>query len=126
MQSSNSSETSQSLQGLSSSASCSAPTTFTASRPMSKRKFADVNDFGADDPKQAMPRSYPVSVFGAKKRRCMVSAGGIGWNILSSFLQLFAFFAAILNLKLEGTFEECVVNQLLQPMAIAIGSMLLK
>ena len=51
---------------------------------------------------------------------------GIGWNILSSLLQLFAFLAAILHVKLEETFEECVVNQLLQPIAIAIGSMLLK
>ena len=126
MQSSNSNESFESLQGLSSSASCSTPTTFTTSRPMSKRKSADVNDLGADDPKQARPRSYPVSMFGAKKRCCVVSAGGIDWNILSSLLQLFAFLAAILNLKLEKTFEECVVNQLSQPMAMVIGSMLLK
>ena len=45
---------------------------------------------------------------------------------MSSLMQLFAFFAAILILKLEETFEECAVNQLLQPTAIAIGSMLLK
>ena len=51
--------------------------------------------------------------------------GGIDWNILSSLMQRFAFLAAILNLKLEETFEECVVNQLLQPIAIVIGSMLL-
>ena len=35
-----------------------------------------------------------------------------GENILSSLMQLFAFLAAILNLKLEETFEECVANQL--------------
>ena len=52
--------------------------------------------------------------------------GEIGWNILSSLMQLFASFAAILNQKLEETFEKWVVNQLLQPMAIIIGSRLLK
>ena len=44
----------------------------------------------------------------------------MGWNVLSSLMQLFAFLATILNLKLEETFEECVVNQLLQPMAIEL------
>ena len=52
--------------------------------------------------------------------------GGIGWNILPSLMQLFAFLAAILNQKLEDTFEECVVNQLLKPMAIVVENMLLK
>ena len=52
--------------------------------------------------------------------------GGIGWNILSSLMQLFAFLAAILNVKLEEAFEDCAVNQLLQSMAILTGSMLLK
>ena len=52
--------------------------------------------------------------------------GGIGWNILSSLMQRFAILATILNIKLEETFEECVVNQLLQPMAIVIRHMLLK
>ena len=52
--------------------------------------------------------------------------GGIGWDILSSLMQLFAFLAAIWNLKLDETFEECDVNQLLQPMAIVIRSMLPK
>ena len=47
--------------------------------------------------------------------------GGIGWNILSSLMQLFAFLAAILNLKLEETFKECVENELLQPIVIIIG-----
>ena len=37
-------------------------------------------------------------------------------------MQLFAFLAAILNVKLE----ECAVNQLLHVTAIVIGSMLLK
>ena len=42
-------------------------------------------------------------------------------------MQLLVFLAATLNLlQLEETFEECVVNQLLQRMAIEIGSMLLK
>ena len=52
--------------------------------------------------------------------------GGFDWNILLSLMQLFAFLAAILNLKLEETFKECIVNQLLQSMAIVIGTMLLK
>ena len=39
-------------------------------------------------------------------------------------MQLFTFLAAILNLKVKETFEKCIVNQLLQPMAIVIGSML--
>ena len=41
-------------------------------------------------------------------------------------MQLFAFLAAILHLKLDDTFEECVVNQLSQSMTIVIGSKLLK
>ena len=68
LQSSTSIESSESLQGLSSSASCSAPTTSTASRPTSKRKSADANDLEVDDPKQVRLRAYPVSMFGAKKR----------------------------------------------------------
>ena len=36
----------------------------------------------------------------------------------------FPFLAAILNLKLEETFEECALDQLLQPMAVIIGSIL--
>ena len=55
-----------------------------------------------------------------------VARGRIDQNILSSLMQLFAFLAAILKLKLEETFEECVVNQLIQSMAIVIGNMLLK
>ena len=51
---------------------------------------------------------------------------GVGWNILSSLVQLFAFLTANLNLKLEETFEGSVVDQLLQQMAIVIGIMLLK
>ena len=50
LQSSNSSKSSENLQGISLSASCSAPTTSAASRPMSKRK-SDANDFGFDDQK---------------------------------------------------------------------------
>ena len=68
LQSHNSSENSESLQGLSSSASCGAPTTSAASRPMSKRKSADANDLGIYDPKQVRLRADPVSMFGAKKR----------------------------------------------------------
>ena len=122
LQSSNSGESSESLQGLSSSASCSASTTCVASKPMSKRKSADANDLVVDDPKQVRLRAYSVSMFGSRKDALMLLGirGGIGWNILSSLMQRFTFLAAILNLKLEETFEECVVNQLLQQIAIVI------
>ena len=52
LQSSNSSVSCESLQSFSSSASCNAPTTSAASRPMSKQKPADANDLGVDGPKQ--------------------------------------------------------------------------
>ena len=78
LQSSNSSESSESLQGLSSSASSSTPTTSAASRPMSKRKSADANDLGVDDPKQVRLRAYPISMFGAKKR-CFNAAWHQRW-----------------------------------------------
>ena len=65
LQSSNSSE---SLQDLRLCASCSVPTTSAASRHMSKRKFADVNDLGVDDPRQVSLRAYPASMLRAKKR----------------------------------------------------------
>ena len=68
LKSSNLSESSESLQDLSSSASCSAPTTSAASRPTSKRKSTDTNDLRVDDSKQVRLRAYPVSTFGAKKR----------------------------------------------------------
>ena len=128
MQSSNSSESSKSVQGLSSSTSRSAPTTSAASRLMSKRKSAAGNDFGVYDPKQVKLRPYSVSMFGPRKNASMLRdiRGGNGWNILSSLMQFVAFLAAILSLKLEETLEECVVNQLLQPIVIVIGSMLLK
>ena len=67
LKSSNSSESSESLQGLISSASCSASTS-AASRLMSKRKSADANDLGVDDPKQVRLRGYPASLFVTKKR----------------------------------------------------------
>ena len=35
---------------------------------MSKRKSADANDLGVDDPKQVRLRAYPVSMFEVKKR----------------------------------------------------------
>ena len=128
LQSCNSSENSVSLQGLSSSACCSAPTTSAASRPMSKQKFADANDLGVDDPKQVNCVLILQACLGPRKDAWMLRGirGGVGWNILSSLMQHFAFVVAIFNLKLENTFEECVVNELLQPMAIVIGSMLLK
>ena len=129
LQSTNLSESSESLQGISSSACCSARTTSAASRHMNKRKCADGNDLGVDDPQQIRLRAYPVSMFKAKKRCFSMLRGirgGIGWNILSSLVQLFAFLATILNLLLEETFEECVVSQLLQPMAFVIGSMQVK
>ena len=68
LQSSNSSGSSESLQGLCSFASCSAPTAFAASRPMSKRKSAYSNHLGVDDPKQVRLRAYPVSMFDTNKR----------------------------------------------------------
>ena len=52
LQHSKSSESSESLQGLSLFVSYSAPTTSAASRLMSKQKFADANDLGDDDRKQ--------------------------------------------------------------------------
>ena len=68
LQSSNSSKSSESLQGLSWSVSCSAPTTSIGSMPMSKQKSADANDLGVDDPKQVRLRAYSVNMFGATKR----------------------------------------------------------
>ena len=68
LQSSILSESSESLLSLNSSASCSAPLTYAASRPMSKRKSADAEDLGVDDPKQVRLRNYSVSMFGSKKR----------------------------------------------------------
>ena len=38
-----------------------APTTSAAIRPTSKRKSADANDLGVDDPMQVRQRAYPVS-----------------------------------------------------------------
>ena len=81
LQRDNSSESFNSLQGLSSSASCSAPTSSAASRPTRKRKYADANDLGVDDPKQVGLRAYPVSMFGAKKR-CFSAAWYQRWNWL--------------------------------------------
>ena len=67
LQRANSSKSSDSLQGLSSSASCSAPTTSAASRPTSKQKSADANDLGVDDSKQVILHAYFIGMFGAKK-----------------------------------------------------------
>ena len=67
-QNSNSRENSESLQDLSSSASCSAPTTSAASMPMSKQKSAGANDLRVDDPKQVRLRPSPASLFGTKKK----------------------------------------------------------
>ena len=57
LQSFDSSESSESLQDLSSSASCIALITSAASRPISKRKSADANHLGVDDPKQIRQRA---------------------------------------------------------------------
>ena len=81
LQSSNSSESFESLQDLSSSASCSAPTTSVASVPMSKRKYPDANDLVVDDPKQVRLRAYSVSMFGATKR-CFNAAWYQRWDWL--------------------------------------------
>ena len=35
---------------------------------MSKRKFAEANDLGVDDPKQVGLRADPVSMLGVQKR----------------------------------------------------------
>ena len=70
LQSSNSNESSESLQGLSSSACSSTPIIFTASKPISKRKSANANDLGVDHPKHVSLRAYPVSMFWVKKRCC--------------------------------------------------------
>ena len=95
---------------------------------MSKRKSADANALGVDDPKQGRQCAYRASMFGAKKKCSVLRGirGGIGWDILLSLMQLFAFLSAILNLKLKESFVGCVVNQLLLPMIIVIKSMLLK
>ena len=68
LQSSNSSKCSESLQGLSSSASCSAPTTSAQSKPITIQKSIDANDLVVDDPKQVRLRAYPLSMFAAKKK----------------------------------------------------------
>ena len=73
LQSSDSSESSETLQGFSWSASCSARTTSAGSRPMRKRNSADANDLKVDDPNQVRLRAYPVCMVGAKKR-CLNSA----------------------------------------------------
>ena len=54
LRSSNSSESAD----ASLSASCRAPTTFASNRPKTKRKSADANDLGVDDPKQVRLRAY--------------------------------------------------------------------
>ena len=68
LQSSNLSENSENLQGLSSSISCSARATSGASSSISKLKSSDANDLGVEDPKKVRLRAYPVSMLGAKKR----------------------------------------------------------
>ena len=94
MQSSNSSESFESFQGLSSSASCSAPTTSVASRPTTKRKTADANDLGVDESKQVRLRAYPVNMFAAKKRRVNV-AWYQRWDWLDYSVKFDAAFAFI-------------------------------
>ena len=64
---------------------CSAPTSG-ASTPMSKRKSADANDMGVDDPKQVRLRAYPVSMFGAKKNASMLR--GIRRGLVRIFCQV--------------------------------------
>ena len=125
---SQSSNSSESLLRLSSSANCSAPTAPAVSRPLSKRKPTDANDSRVNDPKQVRLRAHPVSMFEAEKKY-FNATWYLRCDCLKYFVKLvavFVFLATILNLKLEETFEKCVVNQLLQPMALVIGSMLLK
>ena len=71
LQSSTSSESSESLQGLSSSACCNASTTSAASRFMSKRKSADANDLEVDDPKHVWLRAYSACL-GPRKDASML------------------------------------------------------
>ena len=93
---------------------------------MSKQKPADANDLGVYDPKQVRLRVYPVSMFGAKKR-CFNAAWYQRWDWLEYPVKFdAALLAAILIRNLEETFKGCAVNKLLQPMSIAIGSVLLK
>ena len=77
-----------------------------------------INHLGVDDPKQVGLHAYPVSLFGAKKKMLQCCA--------ISEVELVGKFDAILNLKLEETFEECVVNRLLHLMVVVVGTMLLK
>ena len=112
LQSSNSSESSESLQDLSLSASCSAPTTFAASRPMSTRKSANAYHFRINDQKQVRLRAHPASMFGAKKR-CFNAAWYHKWDCLEYFVKfdaVFCFPCRNFESKLEEAFEECVVN----------------
>ena len=118
-------ESSESLKDLSSSASCSVPTTSAASKPMSKRKSPDANDLGIDDLKQVKLLSYPVSVFGPKKRY-FNAAWYQMWDWLEysvRFDAAFGFPCRDFKVKLEEIFEECIVNQLLQPMAVVMKNM---
>ena len=128
LQSSNSSKSSDSLQDQRSSTSCSAPTTSAASKSMSKRKSADANDLGVDNPKRVRLHAYLVSMFGTIKRCFNVaryqSSDWLEYSVkmVAAFCSFFRNFES----KAGGDFRECAVNQLLQPMAIVIGSMLLK
>ena len=106
MQSSYLSESSESLRGFSSSASCGAPTTSDASRLMSKQKSTNGDDLGVDDPKQARLRGYPVSTLGAKKR-CFraVRYQGRDWLEYSvKFDAAFCFPFRIFESKAQGDF----------------------
>ena len=58
-----------------------APATSAATRPMSKRKSADANDLGDDNPKQVRLRAYLVSMFGTKKQ-CFNIAWHQRWDWL--------------------------------------------
>ena len=88
-QSSDSSESPQSLQGLSSSASCSAPTT-----PMSKRKSSDANYLGVYDPKQIRLHAYPVSMFESVACR---ASHFIELPCQTSFCPFFYYFVSLLS-----------------------------
>ena len=91
LQSSNSRESSESLQDLSSYTNCSAPTTSAASRHMRKRKSAGANDLGVDDLKQVRLRAYPVSMFGANKK-CLNAASYQRCDWLQYSVKFFAAF----------------------------------
>ena len=67
---------------------------------MSKRKSADANDLGIDNPKQVMLRAYPVRMFGTKKR-CFNAAWYQRWDWLKYSVKFDAFCFPCRNFESE-------------------------